>query len=101
MLSKRLIESNDLKDHVRFIFSFLDLTQDKTIEKKEILVFLQTVHNAGAAKDVAMGDEEYAAQMVNDLDSNGDGLIDEEEFIEGILKNETYANFIRSIKPSI
>ena len=37
--------------------------------------------------------------MLNDLDLNNDGLVNEREFIDGILKNEAYANFIRSIKP--
>jgi Ca2+-binding EF-hand superfamily protein len=100
LMSKRLIDSNDLKDLLRFIFCFLDLSQDNTIEKNEILIFLQTIQKTSAANEELMSNEEYAQKMVNDLDSNNDGQIDEEEFIEGILKNEFYSNLIRSIKPS-
>jgi Ca2+-binding EF-hand superfamily protein len=101
IIGKQLLESNDVKDHVRFIFNLLDISHDKLIEKKEILIFLQTVHKAGAFKDETMSDEEYAEKMLTDLDLNRDGSINEDEFINGILKNETYVNFIRSIKPTL
>ncbi len=100
LMSKRLIDSNDLKDLMRFIFKFLDLSQDKTIEKKEILIFLKTMHKANSAKEELMNNEEYAEKMINDLDLNNDGLIDEEEFIEGVLKNENYTDLVRFIKPA-
>jgi Ca2+-binding EF-hand superfamily protein len=47
-----------------------------------------------------MNNEEYAEKMINDLDLNNDGLIDEEEFIEGVLKNENYTDLVRFIKPA-
>ena len=100
VMSKRLIDSNDLKDIIRFIFSFLDLSQDKTIEKKEILIFLKTMHKANTAKEEIIYNEEFAEKMINDLDLNKDGKIDEEEFIEGVLKNEDYVDLVRFIKPS-
>ena len=100
LMSKRLIDSNDLRDLIRFIFKFLDLSQDKTIEKKEILIFLKTMHQACSEEGEMINHEEFAEKMVNDLDINNDGSISEEEFIEGVLKNEIYANLLRTIKPS-
>ena len=101
LIGKQLLESNDLKDHVRFIFNLLDVTQDKVIEKKEILIFLKTLHKSGGMKDEKLSDEEYAEKMLKDLDLDRDGSISENEFVDGILKSETYANFIRSIKPTL
>ena len=98
LLSKRLIDSNDLKEFLRFFFSFLDLSHDNTIEKKEILIFLKIMHKSSSTKEESVDIEDYAERMVKDLDLNKDGQIDEEEFIEGILKNKTYANLIDSIK---
>lgn len=96
---KKLIESNNLRDNIRFIFNLLDLSRDKKIEKDEINTFLKTVHKSGGMKDEAMSDEEYAAKMLCDLDLNKDGAISQDEFVDGIVKNERYVNFIRSIKP--
>jgi len=100
LMSKRLIESNDLRDTIRFVFTFLDLSQDKTVEKKEILIFLKTMHQACSEEGEMINHEEFAEKMVNNLDINNDGSISEEEFIEGVLKNEIYANLLRTIKPS-
>jgi len=75
------------------------MSNDKKIEKKEIQIFLKAINKSCAIKDELLSDEDYAEKMLNDLDLNKDGVMNEEEFIEGILKNESYANFIRSIKP--
>ena len=99
IMNKLLIESNDLKNLIRFIFSFLDLTHDNIIEKKELLIFLKTINKTSANTQEIFNNEEFAEQMINDLDLNKNGQIDEDEFIEGVLKNKSYEKLIHSIKP--
>ena len=62
------------------------------MEKCEIELFLSTL---GRLDDE--GNAEFAQEMMDDLDFDKNGSIDEDEFIEGILKNEKYMNFINSI----
>ncbi len=99
LISKRLIDSNDSRDLIRFIFTFLDLSHDKAIEKKEILIFLKTMHKASKAIE-NIDIDSLAEKIFNDFDLDNDGSINEDEFIEGVLRNEIYANLINSIKPS-
>ena len=96
---KRLFESKDIRDNIRFIFRLLDYSKDKRIEKQEIELFITTLHKAGAPKSDDLDEAEYAHRMVEDLDKDKNGMLDEEEFVEGIMRNQCYVDFIKSIRP--
>lgn len=100
LTGKKLFESKDIKDNIRFIFRLLDMTKDKKIELNEIELFLKTLHQAADLKENdEFDDKEYAQRLINDLDTDKDGSLSEEEFLQGIMNNEYYVSFIRSIIP--
>ncbi len=105
LVSKQLFESRSISDSLKFMFRLFDFTKDERIERPEIELFLQNLHKAMTITD-GDGDEEndadkssseFAQSMMNDLDFNKNGSIDEDEFIEGFLKSEKYMNFIKTV----
>lgn len=95
LIGKHLFESDSKKNNLKFLFRLFDMSHDQKIEKKEIEEFLIKLGQLGLNK--TDNHAEFAQQMINDLDFDHNGSIDENEFIEGILKNEKYNNFIDSI----
>ncbi len=101
IVGKKLFESEDIKDNTRFIFRLLDISHDKKIERKEIVRFLDIMNSCGAELNSdKKSSNEYAKKMMDDLDLDKNGFLEEEEFIDGITQNKEYVSFIKSIKPS-
>lgn len=71
---------------------FENLGKDGRVEKSEIELFLNTLGRLDDKQNA-----EFAQTMMDDLDFDHNGTLDEDEFIEGILTNEKYMNLINSI----
>lgn len=92
---KNLFESKSRRDNMKFVFRLIDLNRNRKIEKKEIENFLDKLHKAGVGKK--SNHAKFAQDMIDELDGNNDGFIDEDEFIEGFFNNAKYYEFIESI----
>lgn len=95
LVGKRLFESESHRDNLKFFFRLFDLSKDNRIEKSEIEMFLTIL---GRVESDGDSNSDYAQSMLNDLDFDRNGCIDEDEFIEGILKNEKYKHLLDSIR---
>jgi hypothetical protein len=99
IVGKKLFESEDIKDNIRFIFLLLDISHDKKIERNEIVRFLDIMNSCGAELNSDnKSNIEFAKKMMDDFDLDKSGYLDEEEFINGIAQNKEYVSFIKSIK---
>ncbi len=83
-----LIQNDDEKENLKFTFKLFDLNKDGRLEENEIAKFVSCLSKAGCNDEKSQ--HEFARNMINDLDLNHDGSIDENEFIIGVLKNEKY-----------
>ena len=103
LVSKQLFESKSISDSLKFMFRLFDLTKDERIERSEIEIFLQNLHRAMKITDEnvenndANNSSEIAQSMMDDLDFDRNGSIDEAEFIAGFLKSEKYMSFINTV----
>jgi len=105
IIGKRLFDSKDIRDNIRFIFRLCDMSKDKKIEQKEIERFFE-IMNSIADDTKVMGqnskssNKEKAKKMMESLDLDKNNYLEEEEFINGIAQNQDYISIIKSIKPS-
>ena len=67
------------------MYRAFDQDESGTLSYTEFLVGLYLIQN-----DDEKSQHEFARNMINDFDLNHDGSIDENEFIDGVLKNEKY-----------
>ena len=103
LVSKQLFESKSISDSLKFMFRLFDLTKDERIERSEIEIFLHSLHRVmpltdeNDKTDDANSSSEFAQNMMDDLDFDRNGSIDEAEFIAGFLKSEKYMSFINTV----
>lgn len=83
-----LIRNEDERENLKFTFKLFDLNKDEKLELNEIAKFISCLSKAGCSDEQSR--LEFAQNMINDLDLNQDGSISENEFIDGVLRNEKY-----------
>ncbi len=92
LVGMTLFKSNDHYDNLKIFFKLFDLNQDKFISKNEVEVILR-------AFDKATGVEtSFYDEMLKDLDFDKDQLINEDEFIYGIIGHPKYQILIDLIQ---
>lgn len=83
LVGKEMFESESQQEFLKFIFKLFDLSKDKMIEKNEIELFLNSLTRAGSTYKLSDKSEtDFAQEMMDDLDFDKNGTLNEDEFIE-------------------
>ena len=83
LVGKEMFESESHQEFLKFVFKLFDLSKDKIIEKNEIELFLNSLSRAGVTnKSSDKSDTDFAQEMMDDLDFDKNGTLNEDEFIE-------------------
>jgi Ca2+-binding EF-hand superfamily protein len=83
LVGKEMFESKSQQEFLKFIFKLFDLSKDKMIEKNEIELFLNSLTRAGSTYKLSDKSEtDFAQEMMDDLDFDKNGTLNEDEFIE-------------------
>jgi Ca2+-binding EF-hand superfamily protein len=78
-----MFESQSQQEFLKFIFKLFDLSKDKMIEKNEIELFLNSLTRAGSTYKLSdKSENDFAQEMMDDLDFDKNGTLNEDEFIE-------------------
>lgn len=96
LIRKRLLESENIKDNIRFIFMLVELIRNGKIKKSELKTFLETLFKAGFLKDINL--EDCAVKLLNDFKFDKNDCCPENGFIETILSDPNYTSFVMSCK---
>lgn len=83
-----LVQNEDEKENLKFTFKLFDLNKDEKLELNEIAKFISCLSKAGCPDEKTQ--LEFAEKMMQDFDLNHDGSISEDEFIDGVLRNDKY-----------
>ena len=82
-----VIDNKENKENLKHIFKMFDADNNEKLDRKEMAVFVSYL-----AKFATFQDEkssiEFNEKMIEDLDVNKDGEINEAEFIQVVVKNE-------------
>ena len=92
LVGMTLFQSNDHYENLKIFFKLFDLNQDNFISKNEVELVLR-------AFDKATGVEtNLYDEMLKDLDFDKDQVINEDEFIYGIIGHPKYKSLIDLIQ---
>jgi Ca2+-binding EF-hand superfamily protein len=82
-----VIDNKENKENLKHIFKMFDADNNEKLDRKEMAMFVSYL-----AKFATFQDEkssiEFSEKMIEDLDVNKDGEINEAEFIQVVVKNE-------------
>lgn len=81
------------------MFQLIDLTKNGKIGREAIEKFLIKLRKTGdLTKDISDTPIDKTEKLIQVLSFDKDGLISEDEVIEEMFKNDSYANFISSFE---
>ena len=90
----KLLESNDVKDQIKLLFRLINNMNNRDkLKKKEIEKFLRTLHKTGTLPEI-MSSESEDEIPIQDFSFDQNGFINEDEVIEEMFKNDSFAKFI-------
>jgi len=93
VLATNMSSCQSAEDKLRWAFRMYDKDGSGTIDMEEMTEIVTTFYNLeGASKGIAM---ERAETIFKQLDSNGDGSLDEEEFCKGCLEDNDFYQVIQ------
>ena len=80
-------------DKIKCIFCFFDLSGDGDLDRKELSVFVQSsivglCKMVGLPPPSVMGIQNYTVQVFQDIDTDGGGQVDFEEFSTWIKNSD-------------
>lgn len=81
----RLTTSGDLKTKIQLTFDLYDMDKNGYLDKEEVKITVKALMKmlGGETEDL----DEMAEMQFSLLDTNKDGLISQEEFVDGLSKN--------------
>jgi len=82
-----------LMEQIKWIFDLYDINHDGAIEIEEILEVLQAVESLGV-----MNEESEVYSKFNDMDINKDGMLCQNEFVNGCLEDTSLLKAIGLLK---
>lgn len=101
--AKRLLESDDVRDQIKLMFCLISLTKNKKIKKKTVEKFLKTLSKTGTLTDVnsktPIDGVPIDELLIKEFAFDKDGLIEEDEVIEEMLKNDSFTKFVSTFEP--
>ena len=80
------------------MFHLIDLTKNKKIKKKQIEKFLKTLSKTGTLTEVNIKTP-IDQLLIQDFAFDKDDLINEDEVIEEMFKNDSYTKFVSTFEP--
>ena len=80
------------------MFHLIDLTKNKKIKKKQIEKFLKTLSKTGTLTEVNRKTP-IDQLLIQEFAFDKDDLINEDEVIEEMFKNDSYTKFVSTFEP--
>ncbi|XP_067935328.1 neuronal calcium sensor 2-like isoform X2 [Watersipora subatra] len=87
MIAIKIVSSGTVYDKLWLAFAIYDIDGSGRIEKTELLNMVRALSRmmSGGSKETA---EEVTDRIFNQLDTDGDGVITRDEFVDGCLSDE-------------
>jgi Ca2+-binding EF-hand superfamily protein len=83
-----------LMEQIKWIFSLYDINRDGVIECEEVLEVLKAVETLGVKQDDTLDIQ----MKFNEMDTNKDGMLSQNEFVNGCLDDTTLLRAIGLLK---
>ena len=96
LMGKRLLDSENVKDNIRFIFMLVNLIRNGKIKKTELKIFVKTLEKEGFLKELNL--ENCAEKLINDFDFDKNDFCHENGFLETILTGPNFTSFVASCR---
>jgi len=94
MMATDMTASGSPEEKLRWAFKMYDKDGSGSIELKEMSEIIETLYEMEGVSKMNAGDKAQA--IFSDLDVDGDGQVDEDEFIRGCLKDNDFVMLLNA-----
>ena len=96
IVALEIFRNGSPEENLKQLFRILDIDDDGSINIREMMDVLRDIHEISKIQNMKTGEDwmQVANEVFAEMDENGDGVIDEEEFVSACLTQKKFSKTV-------
>jgi len=96
IVALEIFRNGSPEENLKQLFRILDIDDDGSINIREMMDVLKDIHEISKLQNMKAGEDwmQVANEVFAEMDENGDGVIDEDEFISACLTQKKFSKSV-------